>query len=252
MKSILVGNWKNYPNSIKEAKNILTGLTRHSKVLKKLSVFVAPPSVYLDMVSTKVKKVGALASQDIFELSSGTHTGAVTLEMLKDLGVRLSIIGHSERRKLGETNQLISEKVMVALKSGIIPLVCVGEEVHDVEGGYFEVLCEQIKSSLSSIKRSDDAKKLVIAYEPVWAIGDNAKKAMDPVELSQMVIFIKKVLTETFGRKVADKVPVLYGGSVDGANARELFKTTGISGFLVGRASLDSKSFSEIAVALTK
>lgn len=252
MKMILVGNWKNHPNSIKEAKNILNGLTRRSKIFKKLSTYIAPPSAYMDLVSSKVRGLGGLASQDIFHTTSGTYTGTTSAEMLKGFGIRLSIVGHSERRKLGETNQMVSEKLRVALKSGITPLLCVGEDVHDAEGGYFEVLREQIKSSLDGIKKGEEAKKLIVAYEPVWAIGDRADKAMEPLELSQMVIFIRKVLTEAFGRKVADHIPVLYGGSVDDTNAESLVLNTGINGFLVGRASLNPEMFAKIAQALTK
>ncbi len=252
MRMILIGNWKNYPNSSKEAKNILNGLRRRSKVFKKLSTYIAPPSIYLGLVADKSKAVGALASQDIFHTTSGTYTGSISTEMLKSFGVRLSIIGHSERRALGETNTIIREKIKTAIKSGIVPVLCVGEEVHDTEGGYFEVLREQIKKSLEGIKKGEEAKKLIVAYEPVWAIGDKASKAMEPLELSQMVIFIKKVLTESFGRKVADKIPILYGGSVDEANADALVSSTGINGFLVGRASLDPEAFAEIAEALNK
>jgi triosephosphate isomerase len=206
----------------------------------------------MDLVSSKVRGVGGLASQDIFQAVSGTYTGVTSTEMLKSFGTKLSIVGHSERRKLGETNQMISEKVRSALKSGITPLLCVGEDVHDAEGSYFEVLREQITSSLNGIKKTEEAKRLIIAYEPVWAIGEKADKSIEPLELSQTVIFIKKVLTEVFGRKVADHIPVLYGGSVDDSNAEALVNNTGINGFLVGRASLNPEMFAKIAQILTK
>lgn len=248
---ILVGNWKNYPNTKEEAKEILKSLSRKAKVFKKLHTFIAPPVVFLDVVGERVGNIGGLASQDIFE-HTGTYTGALSISMLKNFGVKVSIVGHSERRKLGESNLGVSNKVKTALKAGIIPILCVGEEVHDNDGGYFEFLSEQIKESLQGIRKSQDAKNIIIAYEPVWAIGKEAKGAMEPKELEQMVIFIKKVLADLFGRKVADSIAILYGGSVDGDNAKSLSKGTGIKGFLVGRASLEPKTFSSIALALTK
>lgn len=250
-KLILVGNWKNHPGSLREVLILLNGLSKRAKLFKKISTFIAPPLPFMETVSKKAKKLGQLASQDIFFAPDGTYTGVVTPDILKSFGIKLSIIGHSERRTLGETNQVVAQKVKTALRAGIVPLICIGEENHDAEGSYFEILNEQIRASLEGVRRKDDAQRLVIAYEPIWAIGKRAKDAMEPHELSQMVIFIKKVLTEIFGRESADKIPVLYGGSVDANNAEALLKDTGIRGFLVGRASLEAKSFASIAEALT-
>jgi len=252
MKLILAGNWKNYPESPEEAINLLSALARRAKIFKKLSTFIIPPAVYLGSAAKKIKSFAYLGSQDVFFSGDSTVTGAVTADMLRNLGAKAVIIGHSERRRLGETNQVVSEKVKTALKSGLIPIVCVGEEVHDSEGNYFELLNEQIRSSLEGVRRKDDAHKIIVAYEPVWAIGRRAKEAMQPTELSQMVIYIKKVLTEVFGRDSAGRMPILYGGSVEPSNAKDLVTSTGIKGFLVGHASLEAKSFGEIAQALLK
>lgn len=251
MKLILIANWKNNPSSLREATVLLNNLSKKSALYKKLSTFVAPPLPFLESVAKRAKRIGALATQDIFFSMDGTFTGAVTPDILKSFGVKLTIIGHSERRKLGETNQVVAEKAKTALRSGIVPVVCVGEEVHDAEGNYFELVREQVKASLEGIRRKDDAERLIIAYEPVWAIGKKAKDAMQPSELSQMVIFIKKVLTEVFGRESADKIPVIYGGSVEATNAKGLISDSGVKGFLVGHASLDAKAFAGIAEAIT-
>ncbi|MBX4189129.1 triose-phosphate isomerase [Candidatus Parcubacteria bacterium] len=248
-KPILVANWKNHPESLRAVTPILTGLSRKSAVYKKLSTFIAPPLVYIEAVSSKIKSFAGLAGQDIFFAMEGTYTGAVTPDILKSFGVKLTIIGHSERRALGETNEVAAAKVKTALRSGITPLLCIGEEARDAEGNYFEFLSEELKLSLEGIRRKDDAHKLIIAYEPIWAIGKKAKDAMPPADLAQMVIFIKKVLTEIFGRESAERIPILYGGSVESGNANELV-ATGVQGFLVGHASLDPKNFSEIAEAL--
>lgn len=250
-RPILVANWKNYPASSEEASFILKGLAKKSSVYKKLTTFIAPPTTYFESVSKRVKSFASLASQDIPEDINGTHTSVVSPDILKSFGVKLSIIGHSERRALGETDKKVSEKIKVALKSGIIPLVCVGEMVRDHEGNYFEFISEQIRRSLASVSRAVDAEKIVIAYEPIWAIGKKATGVVEPADLAQMVIFIKKVLTEMFDRKTAEKVSILYGGSVDAFNAATL-ATTSIKGFLVGRASLEAKTFAVIAEALIK
>ena len=250
-KPILVANWKNHPDSLSQANALASGLAKRSKIYKKLNTFIAPPLPYFESVSKKIKSFAHLSAQDIFFTADGTHTGTVTPEILKSFGTRLSIIGHSERRALGETNQVVVQKVKTALRSGITPLLCIGESERDPEGNHFEFLREQLRMSLEGMRRKEDAGKLVIAYEPVWAIGKRAKDAMTPADLSQTVIFIKKVLTDIFGRDAADKIPVIYGGSVEPGNAKELFKEGGVRGFLVGHASLDAKSFIAIAEILS-
>lgn len=248
-KSILVGNWKNHPESLQKATEILNGLAKKAPLYKKLSTFVAPPYSYLESVSKKIGSFAGLASQDIFFAAIGTYTGAITPDILKSFKVKLAIIGHSERRALGETNEVVAAKVKTALRSGIIPLICIGEEERDQDGAYFEFLREELKMSLEGIRRRDDAHKLIIAYEPIWAIGKKAKDAMQPADVAQMVIFIRKVLTELFGREAADRIPILYGASVAPANAKAL-ASAGVKGFLVGHESLIAGDFAKIAEAL--
>ncbi len=249
-KPILVANWKNHPDSLDRVNDLLKGLAKQSFVYKKISTYIAPPLAYFESVSKKTKPFARLASQDI-SLLKGTTTGAVEVDILKSFGVRMSIIGHSERRALGETNETVSEKIKVAIKAGIIPLVCVGERERDKEGEYLEFVRHQLRLSLSGIKKKENAVKLVVAYEPVWAIGKRAKDAMLCDDLTQMIIFIRKILTDLYDRKTADKIAILYGGSVETSNVYKLVQT-GINGFLVGHASLDAESFGKIALALTK
>jgi triosephosphate isomerase len=249
-KPILIANWKNNPSSQKEAADLLTSLSRKSALFKKISLFIAPPYTYFESVSKKSKSFASLATQDIFFTAEGPHTGSVTPDILKSFGVKLAIIGHSERRALGETNEVVATKLKTAFMSGIVPLLCIGENARDEEGNHLQFIQDQLKFSLEGIRRKEDAEKLIIAYEPVWAIGKRATEAMSPTELAEMVIFIKKALTDIFGREAADVIPVLYGGSVDNTNAEPLYKETGIRGFLVGRASLKAKEFCDIAQAL--
>lgn len=250
MKSIIVGNWKNHPSSPEEASRILRGLKAQSRLYKKLSTFIAPPLPYFGLVKEKGRGVGALVAQDLFPVYKGSHTGNVSVDILKNFGTKLVILGHSEKRQLGETSIQVAEKIRVALDAGLIPLLCIGEEVHDTEGKYFEILAGELRASLGSMKKNE-GEKLIVAYEPIWAIGKKAEDAMDSAELSQMVIFIKKTLGEIFDRKTAEKIPILYGGSVEPVNAFEL-KKSGVNGFLVGHASLQPKEFRLIAEALLK
>ncbi len=250
-KPILVANWKNYPASPLEARSILKKYSQNREIYKKTHFFVAPPLPYIGDVSEKIKAFGGLCVQNLAGISSGTHTGLVLPDILKSFATKAAIVGHSERRKLGETSEDVAKKVQIALKAGIAPIVCVGEEVQDSDGEYFEFLRGQIKKSLSELKKSD-AAKIVIAYEPVWAIGKDAQRPIEPEELSQSILFIKKVLTEMYGRIVASKIAILYGGSVDDSNAEALAAVPGVAGFLVGRASLNAGDFKKIAEALTK
>lgn len=249
-RPILVANWKNHPGSLAEAKALLRQLSRDQSIYKKLSFFIAPPLPYFEATSLRLGSFVRLASQDIFSLPDGTYTGQVTPDILKSFGVQLAIIGHSECRALGETSEEVSRKVKVALRAGIVPLVCVGELSRDQDGEHFEFLREELKLSLSGFNRKADALKLALAYEPVWAIGKRAQDAIAPSDLSQSIIFIKKVLTDLFGRAIAERIPILYGGSVEPSNAPILLNETGIRGFLVGHASLSAKSFKVIAEAL--
>ena len=249
-KPILVANWKNHPASIEEAKSLIKGLSKAKLALKKTHLFVAPPLPYFELVATGAKSYANLASQDMFEHAKGSYTGGITPGILKSFGVRLAIVGHSERRAQGETSDTVSRKARAALKAGIAPLICVGEPARDADGDYFEVLREELKASLAGLNKNN-VSSVLIAYEPVWAIGKSAKESLAPAELAESVIFIRKVLTDLFGRRAAESVHILYGGSVESANAGNLARESGVRGFLVGHASLNAKQFVAIAKSLT-
>ncbi|MFH1472926.1 MAG: triose-phosphate isomerase [bacterium] len=250
-KSILIANWKNKPSSLREMSLLLAGLAKKSRLYKQIPTYIAPPHTYFESVSKRANGYSHLASQDISILPEGKHTGSVTVDILKSFGVRLAILGHSEVRTAGETDEQVSKKVRFALKAGITPLVCVGETQRDAEGEYLEFLRHQIKLSLEGLRRKDDVSKIVIAYEPIWAIGKRAQDAITPEDLSQIVLFIRRVLVDLFGRETAEKVKIIYGGSVEPKNAKVLFET-GVRGFLIGHESLDAKGFAEIAEVLIK
>src|SRR3989344_9565372 len=148
-RPILIANWKNHPGSLSEARTLLRQLSRDRRVYKKLSLFIAPPFTYFELVSERLGSFGRLASQNISSLPPGNYTGQVTPDILKSFGVRLAIIGHSECRALGETSEVVSQKVKIALRSGITPLVCIGEISRDQDGEHFEFLRDELKSSLA-------------------------------------------------------------------------------------------------------
>ena len=251
-KPILVANWKNHPGSLTLAKALLREMAKDSRFYRNLSLFIAPPYPYFESVSDRLGSFGRLAAQNISSLPPGNYTGQVTPDILKSFGVRLAILGHSERRGLGETSEHVAKKVKTALRLGIVPLVCVGELSRDEDGEHFEFLRDELKLSLAGLNREMVLSRLTLAYEPVWAIGKHARDAMVSADLSQTVLFIKNVLPNMFGRVAPEPIPVLSGGSVEPANAKRLLSETGIKGFLVGHASLDARSLRDIAESLVK
>jgi triosephosphate isomerase (TIM) len=251
MRPILVANWKNYPESLSSARSLANSLSKKRALYKKTSLFIAPPSVYYELITEKTRSFASLAAQDIFPRIGGPYTGSITPDILKNFGVRLAIIGHSERRALGETEESIRGKTKFAIHSGITALVCVGERVRDEDGEHFEYLRRQVRSAIEGLnKKKDDLKKLAFAYEPVWAIGKRAKDAIKPKDLAEAVMFIRKILADTFGREVALSIPILYGGSVEPANAGTLMHETGVRGFLVGHSSLVARDFQTITESI--
>lgn len=236
---IIVANWKTNPINFSKARELVKSFSKNLKS----EVVVCPPSLYSSLVSefSKNKKI-KFGLQNISEFNEGAHTGEVGAKMAKSVGYIYSIIGHSERRKGGETSDMVSRKVFETIKSGLIPIICIGEDVRDNEGGYLSILKNQIYESLSSLTEKDFSK-IIIAYEPVWAIG--AEKPVTPQDLHETSLFIRKALSEKFGPK-ALKVKMLYGGSVFPENAKALIDGGEIDGFLLGRVSLDQKGFKKL------
>ncbi|MBU4536695.1 triose-phosphate isomerase, partial [Patescibacteria group bacterium] len=172
-------------------------------------------------------------------------TGKISAKMLKNIGSEFVILGHSEMRKLGEGNEEINTKIKLALKNKLTPILCIGENARDEEGKYFAVLEEQLSNALKGVG-PNFSNKIIIAYEPIWAIGKAAKKIIKSEELLQTIIFIKKVLVDKYGTKSIGEIKILYGGSVNPINAEDLIQNTNINGFLVGRDSLIPKNFNLI------
>ena len=188
-----------------------------------------------------------VAGQDLFWEEQGAYTAAVSGLMLKDAGADYVIIGHSERRQyFFESDETVNKKIKAALRYDLKSIVCVGETLAEREAGQvYEVVNNQISAGLENLTQ-DDANKLVIAYEPIWAIGKDARRGANPEESLEMILYIKKTLTDMFGASAVDGMTMLYGGSVTPANAKMFLREGGADGLLIGRASLDPKTFSEI------
>jgi triosephosphate isomerase len=244
------------PTRLEDARNIVAAYKKISTKLEHTSIVACPTFVYVHLaVSLKKKsknKSKSLArifvgAQDVFFESEGSFTGEVSAKMLREMGVSYVIVGHSERRKLGETDEVVSKKAIAALSAGLCPIICIGEAVRDVDGAYLGAIKEQIKKSLADIPKSAGSK-IIIAYEPIWAIG--AKEAMKPEQIRETALFIKKVIADIFGRETALDLPILYGGSVNWRNASDIIRIGGVQGLLVGRESVNIPGFVELAKAV--
>ncbi len=252
-KPIIIANWKAYLTRVEEVQRFALSYTRVAKKYTHVDLSVAPPFVLLPAALAAFKKVNVrIAAQSVSPFVDEKQTGEVEASMLKSLGVPQVIVGHSERRHptvgAGESNDIVRAQVAAAAKSGLTIVLCVGEQERDAAGTHFSTIASQLTSALE--KAVAPATKLMVAYEPVWAIGKSAKDAMQPADVHEMVIFIRKTLVEILGRTAGVKVPILYGGSVEAANAQELLQQGGVSGFLVGHASTKVDSLTALLDAV--
>lgn len=243
---LLVGNWKAAPEKKAQAEKLLKETAKIAKQWKKKITTVAcVPFTHLSVLNKKASSVG-LGTQNVSAFSDIPHTGEVTAAMAKESGAQYAIVGHSECRSGGETNEVIAQKTLRLIEKNIIPILCVGETERDQHGWYLSTIKEQL-TSVCKLLNPEKVKKLVIAYEPVWAIGAKAVREATPVECQEMMLFIRKVITDLYTAKVAQSVRLLYGGSVSEVNAPLFIYEGEANGLLVGRVSLESKRFGELA-----
>ena len=244
-KPIFAGNWKMHKNILESVATAIDLKARVSGISDReivvCPVFTSLKFVY-DVLANSNVKVGA---QDIFWEEKGAFTGEISPSQIKDTGCAYVIIGHSERRQFfHETNDTVGKKVLAALKAGLTPIVCVGELLAERESGKaFAVNEKQLKEGLSCLSK-EQAKLIVIAYEPVWAIGTG--KVATPAQAEEVHIYIRKTAAVMFGQDVADGIRILYGGSVKPENISDLMRQKNIDGALVGGASLEADSFIKI------
>ena len=245
-KKLIIGNWKMNPPTLGEAKKVFLDIQRIASKATKVKTIICPPTLYLLPLQERARTV-VLGAQDVFYERVGAFTGETSALMIKEAGIAFSIVGHSERRALGETDDMVSRKAASLAHLGLTPIVCVGERERDHDGSYFAVLRNELLDSLRHVSRKL-ATHLVIAYEPLWAIG--AASAISAPDLHETSIYIKKILYEMYGKDIALSIPIVYGGTVTPENAAELVCDGEVEGLLVGRESGHPKKFEEIIGAI--
>jgi len=250
-KPIIAGNWKMFKTP-SEAALLAEDLKALGSMTGSIDIVVCPPFTALERVVTVLSGTGiGVGAQDVFWEDSGAFTGEIAPAMLKDVGCGYVIIGHSERRQyFGETDEQVNRKIKAVLRHGLVPIMCVGETLQERETGQtMQVLNKQVVTGLAGLN-GHDVGGMVIAYEPVWAIG-TGKKASDD-DAQEGIAYIRSVVKEHFGEPVADAVRIQYGGSVKPDNISGLMSRQDIDGALVGGASLEAASFAAIVKAAVR
>jgi triosephosphate isomerase len=247
IESLIIGNWKMNPQSLSLGTKLATSIKDRLEKgrMSGVTVVLAPPSVYLcEIQRVKGKsKHFALGAQTVHHAKLGAFTGDISLPMLSDLDVSHVIVGHSERRARGVTDEQVNQKLHAIIKAGITGIVCVGETERDPAGLYLNHIEQQIRKACLNVPRTK-LSQIVIAYEPIWAIGTGDHATSH--DIHEMKLFIEKTLSDIYGRNYAQKVRIIYGGSVNKRNASELHSEGMMNGFLIGGASLRADEFVEI------
>lgn len=246
---LLVSNWKAYV----EKKAQGTALFEAAKNLGakgKHTIVLAPSAPQLAFLSAGNRSKVAFAAQNISDSMGGPTTGEITAAIFKDAGATYTIIGHSERRAMGETDEIVAAKIQHSFAQGLVPIVCVGEKERDVNAQYLQELRHQIAPIYSPLSPKEKLS-VVLAYEPVWAIGPNATGAITTGDLEEMVLYIRKIVSDLIPGRASEKTLILYGGSVDAHNAHDLTKNSGVDGLLIGRASTDVAAYTTLVNALS-
>jgi triosephosphate isomerase len=227
------------------AKN-LSGKVSAGKEKSPAEVVICPPAIFLpELAKLNKNKRVILGAQDGATVSIGSLTGSISFPMVKSVGATLSIIGHSECRKRGDSDEMINQKIKLALKTGLRVVLCIGEKEHSDDGEYLKELKNQLHLALAGIPKNN-FKNLLIAHEPVWAIGAEATGADTPDSFSHNRLFIKKVLSDLSSPKIMAGIPILYGGSVNKDNAESFLNEGQADGLLIGRESLRAANFLKI------
>jgi triosephosphate isomerase len=244
---IVAANWKMHPRTVSEAKKLFSGIKRTAPHLTHPTTVICPPDLYLGVLAENYSGSEIiLGSQDVsVESDVGSFTGEVSADQIKSTDSSVAIVGHSERRAMDETNEQVAEKTNRALDAGLSVMVCVGEHERDDDGEYLDFLAEQIVTVFDNIDRRF-YQQVIIAYEPLWAIGGGSDAAVTPHVLHQTSGFIRKTLHKHVARGLGEEALLLYGGSVKRSNAEKLFVDTKIDGFLIGSASLEADHFCDI------
>ncbi len=242
---LIAGNWKMF-KTLDEASSWADDIAQRVPDVSRPEILVCPPCLYIHALAESFRGSPVMVgSQNVFWEDSGAFTGEISAPMLASAGASHAIIGHSERRQyFGETDETVNKRLFAAIRGGLTPIVCVGETLDQREAGKTNTVIEaQVKNGLAGLD-AGQAGSLVIAYEPVWAIGTG--KTATPETAQEVHTFIRGLLSDLFGQEVAERVRLLYGGSVKGDNIDALMAKADIDGALVGGASLVAASFERI------
>ena len=246
-KNIVAGNWKMNKN-FEQAEDLVADLTEYFEENKpKCEVIVCPPFLYLEMASDYASESSVLnvSAQNVSAYDNGAYTGEISAEMLKGLDISYCIVGHSERRQYyNETDNQLAQKVDKLLDFSVAPIFCIGELLEERESNnHFSIVKEQLENGLFHLN-ADEFSNVVIAYEPVWAIGTGV--VATPEQAQEMHAHIRKLITEKYGDKIANDTTIMYGGSCNPKNAKILFANKDVDGGLIGGASLIAEDFVKI------
>ncbi|MEX0933188.1 MAG: triose-phosphate isomerase [Candidatus Paceibacterota bacterium] len=249
-KFYVIANWKMNPTTLLKAEALFGAIRDGSRLLKHAKTIVCPPFLYLNTLKDGYsgKKV-AFGAQTCFVEEYGPFTGEVSAPMIKSVGGEYVILGHSERRAMGETDEDVRARANSALSANLTPIICIGEHARDDDGEYLAVIKNQVHAIFYGMSR-DWLRRVIIAYEPIWAIGKTGKDAVTAHGLHETGMYIRKVLAEMFDKSIAIEQRILYGGSVKAENAAALIDGTQVEGFLVGSASLNAEEFLKIIEAV--
>ncbi len=246
-RKIIAGNWKMNLH-LKDGQALVQGVNEYlnQNPVNHVDVLIAPPAYQLaQSVFNSGNKMLSIAAQNMAAQDNGAFTGELSASMLKDAGAELVILGHSERRTIfGESDEMVNAKVLQALKNGLYPILCIGESLEQRQNKEHKAHIEkQLRAGLKDVD-SDELYRVIIAYEPIWAIGTG--ETASPEQAQDMHSYIRKFLSEMYSAASADETSLLYGGSVKPANAKELFEQPDIDGALIGGASIVKDSFLDI------
>lgn len=248
---LLVGNWKMAPNKDSEALTLAKKIAISAKTYKKsIQTVICAPYIHLPLLIKNIKTGISFGGQNVAFSEEVAQTGLINSAMLKSYGALYCIVGHSEVRGRGETDEQILASTTSLLQKNITPIVCVGEKERDSHGWYLSSVKEQVEKVFLGVPKNQ-IKKIVLAYEPVWAIGKNAAREATVAESREMIMFIRKVIADITDEKIAKNINILYGGSVNEENAPAFILEGGAQGLLVGRVSLDAKRFVSLMKALS-
>lgn len=245
MMKYIVGNWKMYPAKYEDALALAKKIkpVAVKAVTTKVTTIICPPMPFIAGIAKKGSLL-AVGAQNSHADVEGAHTGESSPAQLASMGVSYVILGHSERRSAGERNIDVAAKIPMALKEKLNIILCVGEKIRDSQGAYFNEIANQLRESLGEFPTAKTSQ-LIIAYEPIWAIGKNAVRPATPEDFREVEMLLRRELSAIFGKTKAFKIPILYGGSVSKDNAQS-FIDIGADGLLIGRTSLDADAFVSI------